>query len=41
MGDCFAYALAKALREPLLFKGDDFVHTGITGEKVISEDRDR
>ena len=30
-GDCFAYALAKALREPLLFKRDDFVHTGIAG----------
>jgi ribonuclease VapC len=28
-GDCFAYALAKAVREPLLFKGEDFVHTGI------------
>jgi ribonuclease VapC len=28
-GDCFAYALAKAFREPLLFKGDDFVQTGI------------
>jgi ribonuclease VapC len=28
-GDCFAYALAKALNEPLLFKGDDFVHTDI------------
>jgi len=28
-GDCFAYALAKTLREPLLCKGDDFVHTGI------------
>lgn len=26
-GDCFAYALAKAAREPLLFKGNDFVHT--------------
>jgi ribonuclease VapC len=23
-GDCFAYALAKEAREPLLFKGDDF-----------------
>jgi ribonuclease VapC len=22
-GDCFAYALAKAIGEPLLFKGDD------------------
>ena len=28
-GDCFAYALAKAAREPLLFKGDDFTHTDI------------
>ena len=30
LGDCFAYALAKALREPLLFKGDDFHHTDVT-----------
>jgi ribonuclease VapC len=29
-GDCFAYALAKAKNEPLLFKGDDFAHTDIT-----------
>jgi ribonuclease VapC len=29
-GDCFSYALAKATGEPLLFKGDDFVHTDIT-----------
>lgn len=28
-GDCFAYALAKAANEPLLFKGDDFTHTDI------------
>jgi ribonuclease VapC len=28
-GDCFAYALAKACREPLLFKGNDFVHTDV------------
>lgn len=28
-GDCFAYALAKVLDEPLLFKGDDFKHTDI------------
>jgi ribonuclease VapC len=33
-GDCFAYALAKTSREPLLFKGDDFVHTGIAGVKL-------
>ena len=29
-GDCFAYALAKATGEPLLFKGNDFTHTDIT-----------
>lgn len=29
-GDCFAYALAKSRREPLLFKGNDFTHTDIT-----------
>lgn len=29
-GDCFAYALARATGEPLLFKGDDFIHTDIT-----------
>lgn len=29
-GDCFAYALAKATGEPLLFKGEDFTHTDIT-----------
>ncbi len=29
-GDCFSYALAKAIGEPLLFKGDDFKHTDIT-----------
>jgi ribonuclease VapC len=28
-GDCFAYALAKATGEPLLFKGDDFSHTDL------------
>ena len=28
-GDCFAYALAIERGEPLLFKGDDFMHTGI------------
>jgi ribonuclease VapC len=29
LGDCFAYALAKVMREPLLFIGDDFPHTDI------------
>ena len=28
-GDCFAYALAKVLDEPLLFKGSDFSQTDI------------
>jgi ribonuclease VapC len=28
-GDCFAYALARSLDLPLLFKGDDFRHTDI------------
>ena len=28
-GDCFAYALAKATREPLLFKGQDFSRTDV------------
>ena len=28
-GDCFAYALARATGEPILFKGDDFRHTDL------------
>jgi ribonuclease VapC len=28
-GDCFAYALAKDLGEPLLFKGRDFAQTDV------------
>ncbi len=28
-GDCFTYALAKMLNEPLLFKGEDFSKTDI------------
>ena len=28
-GDCFSYALARAKREPILFKGDDFGHTDL------------
>lgn len=28
-GDCLSYALATDLREPLLWKGDDFGYTGI------------
>ncbi len=33
-GDCFAYALAKETREPLLFKGRDFGHTDIEPAKL-------
>jgi len=29
MGDCFSYALARALDEPLLYKGEDFARTDI------------
>ncbi len=28
-GDCFSYALARAKREPMLWKGEDFGHTDI------------
>ena len=33
-GDCFSYALAKALGEPLLFKGNDFSQTDIRAAYV-------
>ncbi len=39
MGDCFAYALARDLGEPLLFKGDDFPLTDI--EIVIEPIKDK
>lgn len=29
-GDCFSYALSKATREPLLFKGKDFAKTDLS-----------
>ena len=29
-GDCFAYALARASGESLLFKGKDFIHTDVS-----------
>ena len=28
-GDCFSYALARDKREPILYKGGDFVHTDL------------
>jgi ribonuclease VapC len=29
MGDCFSYALATTRNLPLLFKGEDFIHTDV------------
>lgn len=29
LGDCYSYALAVVAEEPLLFVGDDFVHTDV------------
>jgi ribonuclease VapC len=29
LGDCFAYALAKQLDAPLLYKGEDFIFTDV------------
>jgi len=29
LGDCFAYALAREMSEPLLFKGNDFRYTDV------------
>ena len=33
-GDCFAYALAKEMDEPLLFKGKDFGHTDVEAAEI-------
>ena len=30
-GDCFSYALAQVLGEPLLYKGEDFSQTDVSG----------
>ena len=30
LADCAAYALATSLSAPLLFKGDDFIHTDVS-----------
>ncbi|HTW30512.1 MAG TPA: type II toxin-antitoxin system VapC family toxin [Candidatus Sulfotelmatobacter sp.] len=34
LGDCFAYALAKEMNEPLLFKGNDFNRTDIEAAEI-------
>ena len=39
MGDCFSYALARDLGEPLLFKGRDFALTDI--ELIVEPIRSR
>jgi ribonuclease VapC len=36
LGDCFAYALAMEMDEPLLFKGDDFCHTDVEAAQDFS-----
>jgi len=33
-GDCFSYALAKSLGEPLLYKGSDFAQTDLAAVAV-------
>ena len=33
MGDCYAYACAKANRAKLLFKGEDFIKADITAAR--------
>lgn len=35
-GDCFSYALAQALDEPLLFKGNDFSQTDVETHPATS-----
>ena len=35
-GDCFTYALAKARRDAVLFKGNDFLHTDLEKADVSS-----
>lgn len=38
--DCFSYAGARALGEPLLFKGDDFGRTDINDARAIAPEGD-
>jgi ribonuclease VapC len=37
-GDCFSYALAQVLGEPLLFKGNDFSATDVGAVQLPTED---
>lgn len=36
-GDCFSYAAATSLGEPLLCKGDDFIHTDVHIFKIMNK----
>ena len=36
VGDCFAYALARAKNEPLLYKGNDFPRTDLRSARPES-----
>jgi ribonuclease VapC len=38
-GDCFSYALARDKREPMLYKGDDFIHTDIRAAVQVEPER--
>jgi ribonuclease VapC len=37
IGDCFSYALATATNHPLLFKGNDFIHTDIRPVLTVAD----
>jgi hypothetical protein len=37
-GDCFSYALATVKGEPLLYKGNDFVHTDVRSVELAVHD---
>lgn len=37
-GDCFSYALASVVNEPLLYKGDDFVYTDVKAVELEAPD---
>jgi ribonuclease VapC len=36
-GDCLSYALAKDLDQPLLYKGDDFLHTDVRPAAPVTD----
>lgn len=36
LGDCFSYALARHTGRPLLYKGDDFIHTDVESARRLT-----